>query len=176
MSISAWRALVCAGLVTQLAFADETHPARRSRLPDYRWVVEKQEILVRPQDIGESKDLYPEGLTRLANGDWLLAACCAPAGKTVILRSSDGGRTWKRQGVFEHRIPEGFAGRFGLVEGMVALRSGRAESGGSHAEPSHRQRGSNTDRKVPRHPRADPRDAARFDRGRRRARTDRPGR
>ena len=60
----------------------------------------------------------PEGLTFAKNGDLLMAACVnsgigmavrKPAvGKTVIMRSSDRGKTWREQGVLEHRADAGY--------------------------------------------------------------------
>jgi hypothetical protein len=94
-----------------------------SALPDYRWVVEEQQICLRPKDLGleERISFSPEGLTFARNGDLLMAACSPEAGKTFIMRSADRGKTWKQQGVLEHRGE----GEFGCVEGMVMTKSGR---------------------------------------------------
>lgn len=94
-------------------------------LPDYRWVVEEQQIILRPEDLGleERISMSPEGLTFAGNGDLLMAACSAEAGKTFVMRSADRGRTWKQQGVLEHRT-EG-DDLTGYVEGMHMTKSGR---------------------------------------------------
>ena len=96
-------------------------------LPEYRWVVEKQEPVLRPADVmlAEHISIYPEGLTFAENGDLLMAACSPTAAKTFIVRSSDRGETWKQQGTLEHRSAEGYAADGGFVEGMSRLRSGR---------------------------------------------------
>lgn len=96
-------------------------------LPNYRWVVKEQRVILAAKEVGEdeSKAVYPEGLTRAENGDLLLAACCPAAEKTSIMRSADGGYTWSPQGVLPHQQPEEYSGRWGFVEGMTALRSGR---------------------------------------------------
>ena len=100
----------------------------KGELPDYRWVVEEQQIILRPKQLGLDKiiSIYPEGLTFAANGDLLMAACGPEAGKTFIMRSSDRGKTWTRQGVFQHRNPpQAYSARSGSVEGMHMTRSGR---------------------------------------------------
>jgi len=96
-------------------------------LPDYRWVVEKQEIILRPQDIGldESISVYPEGLTFAKNGDLLMAACSPQAAKTFIMRSSDRGKRWTRQGILEHKGEGIYSPNRGCIEGMYMTASGR---------------------------------------------------
>ena len=117
--------------------AAEDESVNKAKVPDYRWVVEDRQIIVRQKDLGLEEDVsvYPEGLTFAKNGDLLMAACVnsgigmairAPAvGKTVILRSSDRGRTWRQQGVLEHKGAEGYDPRDGAVEGMYMTKSGR---------------------------------------------------
>jgi len=98
------------------------------KLPDYRWVVEEQRIILQPKHLGldESISIYPEGLTFAKNGDLLMAACCPKAAKTFIMRSADRGRTWTGQGVLEHRDPpKDYRARSGYVEGMHMTKSGR---------------------------------------------------
>ena len=109
----------------------------KAKVPEYRWVVEDRQIIVRQKDLGLEEDVsvYPEGLTFAKNGDLLMAACVnsgigmairAPAvGKTVILRSSDRGRTWRKQGVLEHTGAEGYDPRDGESGGMYMTKSGR---------------------------------------------------
>ena len=102
----------------------------KAKVPDYRWVVEDQQIIVRQKDLGLEEDVsvYPEGLTFAKNGDLLMAACVnsgigmavrkPAAGKTFIMRSSDRGKTWREQGVLEHKADAGYDPRDGAVEGM----------------------------------------------------------
>jgi len=93
---------------------------RSSTLLDHRWVVEEQQVILQPEDVGlnQPKIFQPEGLTRAKSGDLLLAACCQEAAKTFIMRSTDQGHTWTRQGVLKNKGG-------GSSEGMVALRSRR---------------------------------------------------
>ncbi len=100
------------------------------RLPDYRWVVEEQQVIVGAEDLGlaESVSVDPAGVTFGPNGDLLLAAS-VPWHGTFILRSADQGHTWSQQGVVEARQ---LGLELGLeigpvVEsmGMTALASGR---------------------------------------------------
>ena len=74
-------------------------------LPDYRWVVKEQRVILGPEHIeeDESKCIYPEGLTKAKNGDLLLAACWPAGKKTWIMRSADGGYTWSKHGAFVWR-------------------------------------------------------------------------
>jgi len=113
-------------MVAWLACTKQTSAA----LPNYRWVVEDQQIVVRQKDLGleENVSVYPEGLTFAKNGDLLMAACVnsgigmavrkPAAGKTFIMRSSDRGKTWREQGVLEHKADAGYDPRDGAVEGM----------------------------------------------------------
>ncbi len=47
------------------------------KLPDYRWVVEEESIILRAEAFGlaEHISVYPEVLTFAGNGDLLMAAC-----------------------------------------------------------------------------------------------------
>ncbi|MBM3803553.1 MAG: exo-alpha-sialidase [Acidimicrobiia bacterium] len=94
-------------------------------LPDYGWIVEEQRIILRHRDLGqpEQSAVYPHGLTFAKNGDLLMAASCAGAGKTFIMRSRDRGKTWTQQSVLEHKVEGEYTS--GLVESMSRTRSGR---------------------------------------------------
>jgi len=91
---------------------------RVCELPDHRWVVEKQEIIVRPEDVGEpaGMPITNMGMTFAENGDLLLVVDImdrsAPHGtapkmpRMVLLRSADRGHTWSQQGRLDLRVTE----------------------------------------------------------------------
>ena len=126
-------------LITGVAGAEDGNDAS---LPDYRWVVAEQKVIIRADQIGEHEttaSLLPEGLTFAANGDLLLAACVwprddgraihgfggHPGARTVILRSSDAGHTWTTKGEIKYKKSSVGPKGGGFTEGMVRLRSGR---------------------------------------------------
>ena len=110
--------------VTYLAMA--AYSVEAVNLPDYRWGVSEQSTILTPQmlELAESVSIVLEGLTFAANGDLLMAACCPATAKTYIMRSADCGRTWARQGVFDHRDPpKDFFNHGGSVEGVIDWNS-----------------------------------------------------
>ena len=109
---------------------------RVCELPDYRWVVTGQEIIVRPEHVGEPEGVatLPMGLTFDANGDLLMAAGIANrdhgqhtgSARMVLLRSSDHGRTWSQQGALRYRETEsGPEYAEGMQSRLIRLDSGR---------------------------------------------------
>ena len=108
---------------------------RVCELPDYRWVVTGQEIIVRPEDVGEPEGVpvANSGLTFAENGDLLMAVIVvdrsAPHGpppqgppRMVLLRSADRGHTWSQQGRLDYRVTEVGGECF---SGLIRLASGR---------------------------------------------------
>jgi hypothetical protein len=74
---------------------------------------------------GAEPALFP-GLTRAANGDFLVSFCtrfdCQPGGKGYLLRSTDQGRTWSAPTcLLRSRKPDGC---INLSVGLTTLRSG----------------------------------------------------
>ena len=104
-------------------------------LPDYRWVATGQEIIVRPQDVGEPEGVpvFPAGMFFAENGDLLLGVSVLERGaghgrrpegapRMVLLRSGDKGHTWFEQGALYYK---NLGTGSGCIDALTRIASGR---------------------------------------------------